>query len=196
MARVSAEQRRQELTEAAFRVMTRVGVSSATTRLIAEEAGVPQSIFHYCFRTKDELLQQLTKVVVQDMVGDALAAVVSADSFEDSLRRSLRRLWENGIKEPSHQLVLYELTTAALREPDGHGLATWQYAHYWENTGRFLQEVADRAGVTWSQPLVVLSRMTTTMIDGLILGWLADPNTEQAEAALDLFAALLGRLVD
>lgn len=191
MARVSAEQRRQDLTEAAFRVMTRVGVSSATTRLIAEEAGVPQSVFHYCFRSKDELLQQLTKVVVHEMVGDALQSVVEGDSFEDSLRLSLRGIWENGIRQPSHQLVLYELTTAALREPKGQALATWQYEYYWENTGRFLQEVADRSGVSWAHPLDVLSRMTTTMIDGLILGWLADPDTQRAEASLDLFAAQL-----
>jgi AcrR family transcriptional regulator len=191
MARVSAEQRRQDLTEAAFRVMARVGVSSATTRLIAEEAGVPQSVFHYCFRSKDELLQQLTKVVVEEMVGNALDAVVEAGSFDESLRRSLRRLWENGKQHPAHQLVLYELTTAALREPDGQTLASWQYEHYWESTGRFLEVLAERSGVTWTRPLAVLSRMVTTMIDGLILGWLADRDTEQAEAALDLFAEQL-----
>jgi AcrR family transcriptional regulator len=194
VARVSAEQRRQDLTEAAFRVMTRVGVPSATTRLIAEEAGVPQSVFHYCFRSKDELLQQLTKVVVEEMVGDALAAIVEAGSFEDSARRSLRGLWENGVRQPSRQLVLYELTTAALREPDEEGLAAWQYEHYWASTERFLTALAERAGVTWTQPIDVLSRMTTTMIDGLILGWLADQNTAQAEAALDLFAGQLAQL--
>lgn len=194
MARVSAQQRRQDLTEAAFRVMARVGVSAATTRLIAEEAGMPQSAFHYCFRSKDELFQQLTKVVVESMLGDALDALVEGHSFEDSVRRSLRQMWENATARPERQLVLYELTTAALREPGGEAIAKWQYEQYFIHTGKLLVSLAERSGVSWNQPIDVLSRMATTMIDGLILGWITDRNADQAVAALDLFAAYLASL--
>lgn len=194
MARVAAERRRQDLTEAAFRVMSRVGVSAATTRLIAEEAGVPQSLFHYCFKSKDELLQQLTRVVVSSMAGDALDSFVESDSFEESVRRSLRQWLQNAIDEPERQLVLYELTTAALREPNGLDLARWQYEQYFLNTKQLLLALEAKGGVAWQAPIDVLSRLTTTMIDGLILGWCTDHDTPQAESTLDLFAAQLASL--
>lgn len=194
MARISAEQRRQDLTEAAFRVMARVGVPAATTRLIAEEAGVPQSVFHYCFRSKRELFQQLTKVVVDAMVGEALGAVVEADTLEESVRRSLRGMWENAAAHPDRQLVLYELTTAAMREPGDEDLARWQYEQYFAHTGRLLEELARRHDIAWTVPLAVLSRMTTTMIDGVILGWITDKDTDQVLATLDLCATCIAAL--
>ena len=41
MARVSAEQRRRELVDAAVRVIAEHGVPGATTRRIADAAGAP-----------------------------------------------------------------------------------------------------------------------------------------------------------
>ena len=191
MARTSAEQRRQDLTEAAFEVMARVGVSGATTRLIAEEAGVPQSVFHYCFRSKGELFRQLTRHVVESMLGDALDSLVDGSTFEDSVRRSLRELWASAVSHPERQLVLYELTTAALREPGGEDLARWQYEQYFDHGRRLLGALAAQGGMEWTAPLGALSRMMTTMVDGIILGWLTDRDSQEVEASLDLFAAIL-----
>ena len=191
MARVSADQRRQDLAAAAFRVMARVGVPAATTRLIAEEAGVPQSVFHYCFRSKDELFRQLTREVVDSMLGDALDSLVEGGTFEESVRRSIRELWASAISSPERQLVLYELTTAALREPGGEELARWQYERYFEHGRQLLAALAARGGREWTAPVDVLARMLTTMVDGIVLGWLTDRDSAQVEASLDLFASML-----
>ena len=56
MARMSAQARREQLVEAAIAVMSREGLDRATTRRIADEAGVPNGAFHYAFRDKNELL--------------------------------------------------------------------------------------------------------------------------------------------
>jgi AcrR family transcriptional regulator len=191
MPRVSAEDRRRDLIEAAFKVMARVGVSAATTRLIAAEAGVPQSIFHYCFRSKDELFQELTQTVVASMLGSAMDSLIEADTFGESVRRSLQELWSPAVKHPDHQLVLYELTTAMLRDPAGAEMARWQYEQYFDHTGKLLEALAERADMTWNVPLDVLSRMTTTMVDGVILGWLTDRNTDDVTRTIDQFAQYL-----
>ena len=191
MARVSADQRRQDLAAAAFRVMARVGVPAATTRLIAEEAGVPQSVFHYCFRSKDELFQQLTREVVDGMLGDALDSLVEGHTFEESVGRSVHALWASAVSHPERQLVLYELTTAALREPGGGELARWQYERYFERGRQLLVALAAQGRMEWTAPVDVLARTVTTMVDGIVLGWLTDRDSEQVEAALDLFATML-----
>lgn len=191
MARISADQRRQDLTEAAFRVMAEVGVSATTTRLVAEEAGVPQSLFHYCFRSKGELFQQLTRHVVDSMLGDALDSLVDGGTFEQSVHRSIRELWTSAVSHPERQLVLYELTAASLRELGGEDLARWQYEQYFDHGRQLLTALAARGGMEWTAPLDVLGRMMTSMIDGTVLGWLTDRDSEEAEASLELFAAVL-----
>lgn len=53
--RISADDRREQLLRAAIAVIARDGVGKASTRRIAEEAGMPQPALHYCYRGKEEL---------------------------------------------------------------------------------------------------------------------------------------------
>ncbi|MFB7756763.1 TetR/AcrR family transcriptional regulator, partial [Streptomyces sp. NPDC056121] len=57
MGRMPSAQRRRQLVEAAIRVMARDGVAKTTTRSVVAEAGVSLSVFHYCFDSKQELLE-------------------------------------------------------------------------------------------------------------------------------------------
>lgn len=171
--------------------MAQVGVSGATTRLICAEAGVPQSVFHYCFRSKDELFKQLTQTVISNMLGNAMDSVVEAATFGDSVRESLQQLWRTAVAHPDRQLVLYELTTAMLRDRQTSKLARWQYSAYFDDSRRLLQALAERSQMSWTVPLDVLSRMTTTMIDGIVLGWLTDHDTHQVSETIDAFAQFL-----
>ncbi|MBM4498320.1 TetR/AcrR family transcriptional regulator, partial [Rhodococcus hoagii] len=54
--------------------------------------------------------------------------------------------------------------------------------------------LAETAGIEWTVPIPVLSRMVTTAIDGLILGWLADGRTDEVEASLAAFAKVFAGL--
>lgn len=191
MARVSVDQRRRDLVEAAFRVMAQTGIGQATTRAICAEAGVRQSVFHYSFNSKKELLQELVRVVVTDMT-DAALMVSGVDSDAgSSIRSALRVLWEQVKAHPDRQLVSYELTTYVLRDPDLADLAKWQYEQYFNQAERFASAIKESAGIEWSVPMPTLSRMIATTIDGLVLSWLADRNDASAEAALDEFATFL-----
>lgn len=59
MARMSLEQRRALLLASAWQVCSTQSVQSATTRAICARAGTPQSAFHYCFHSRDELLREI-----------------------------------------------------------------------------------------------------------------------------------------
>ena len=65
MARMSAGDRRELLVAAAIRVMTRDGVAKATTRAIASEAEMPLGVFHYAFRSKQELMTMVTETIAR-----------------------------------------------------------------------------------------------------------------------------------
>ncbi len=194
MARVSVDQRRSDLVEAAFRVMARTGIGQATTRAICAEAGVRQSVFHYSFNSKKELLQELVRVVVGDMTDAALLASEVDSDAGSSIRSGFKVLWEQVKAHPDRQLVSYELTTFVMRDPELVDLAKWQYEQYFKQAERFATAIEESAGIEWSVPMSTLSRMIATAIDGLVLGWLADRDDESAEAALAEFATFFAGL--
>src|SRR4029079_17039577 len=71
MARMPSAQRRRQLTEAAIRAMARDGVPKKNTRSIAAEAGVSQSVFHYCFDSKEALVES----VITTLTGHSVRVV-------------------------------------------------------------------------------------------------------------------------
>ncbi|MGW0039203.1 TetR/AcrR family transcriptional regulator [Gordonia sp. NPDC003376] len=202
MAYTSADQRRQDLIAAAFRVMAEKGVASTSTRAICTEAGVPQSFFHYCFRHKEELLRELTHTVVAQMLESAFASAAdlapsdAADGLEASLAQVFTGLLQAAVDAPERQLVLYELTTTVLRDPDLAELARWQYEQYYASSSNLLAELADRHGIDWTLPMPIMARMFTTDIDGLILNWLADRDTDQARQLVATFARQFAALTN
>jgi TetR/AcrR family transcriptional regulator, regulator of biofilm formation and stress response len=93
MAYISNEDRRQQIIEAATKVIRAHGVVNATTRRIAEAASAPLGSLHYCFRNKDELFEEVAKklgaigrstfeaCVTPGMgVADATAAILTVSS--------------------------------------------------------------------------------------------------------------------
>ncbi|HWF56251.1 MAG TPA: TetR family transcriptional regulator [Solirubrobacteraceae bacterium] len=194
MARTTAADRRQQLIEAAFRVMARDGVAAATTRAIAAEAGAPLATFHYAFRSKEELLRELTPAIVDRMLNAATNAITPGHDLKESLRNSFRSMWAVSEATISEQHVLYELTQYALRNPGLEDLAHWQYQRYAETARQYLQAAGDAADVHWTPSLAVASRIVVSFLDGLALGWLVDRNSGEARAAIDTFAEQLATL--
>ena len=174
--------------------MSQTGIGHATTRAICAEAGVRQSVFHYSFNSKKELLQELVRVVVTDMTDAALLVSEVDSEVGSSIRSAFRVLWEQVKAHPNRQLVSYELTTYVMRDPDLADLAKWQYEQYFKQAERFATAIEDSAGIKWSLPMSTLSRMIATAIDGLVLGWLADRDDTSAEAVLDQFASYFASL--
>ncbi|HWN32646.1 MAG TPA: TetR family transcriptional regulator [Pseudonocardia sp.] len=194
MARVQAKVRREQLIEAAVRVAARDGVAATTTRAVAAEAGASLASVHYCFDSKQELLQEVLISIINELTGDVPHGTPDGAGVAEMVRADLGMLWAVVEREPGKQQVTYELTHYALRTEGLEGLARWQYETYYERSAQRLRDVAARAGVEWLLPLPVLTRMLMNMIDGLVLGWLVDRNSELARAALNAFADSIGQL--
>lgn len=106
----------------------------------------------------------------------------------------MRALWVVVEKEPGKQQLTYELTHYALRQPGMESFAQWQYETSYAACTAHLEGVADAAGIVWSIPMPVLTRMLMTVIDGVVLGWLVERDSDSALAALDALADLLATL--
>jgi TetR/AcrR family transcriptional regulator, regulator of biofilm formation and stress response len=192
MGRMSVAERRDSLVAAAIRVAERDGVAATTTRAIAAEAGVSLATVHYCFASKQELLEGVLTAIVTELADAAQAELPPGDHPGVLLRDGLRRLWEVVEREPGRQQVTYELTQAALRTEGMAGFARWQYEVQHDLCRRHLEAVARAARVDWTLPMPVLARMLLTVVDGAVLGWLVDRDGATARRALDALAESIG----
>jgi TetR/AcrR family transcriptional regulator, acrEF/envCD operon repressor len=188
MARVPATERRAELVQAAIQVATREGLAATTTRRIAQELGISVGIVHYCFRSKEELLHEVIRVIAEAQVVAARSAITPGADLASSVRNAFLGFWQLVEATPEAQLLTYELTSWALRNAETEPLARAQRASQLAGIEEILAEISIATGVAWTVPADQLARLTLAITDGVTLGWLVDRDTESAVRALETFA--------
>jgi AcrR family transcriptional regulator len=182
--------RREELVEAAARVIAREGVANATTRRIAEEAGAPQGLVHYWFSGKEELIEEVLAAYLREFEADVEQAT-DENPVLDRLRTAFDVVRAD---DRGRQIAMYELTTWALRTPDKAEIAARQYAAYRETARRLAEPLLATVGE--GIPADVLAQFLSSLFDGLVLSWLADPDHTDPDAVLALLGRLLTRAAD
>jgi AcrR family transcriptional regulator len=76
-----SEETRERIFAAALKVAGGVGLHGASVAAIAEEAGVAIGNLHYHFGSRDELLFELSRFVVSELLGEVQAAIEQHDDF-------------------------------------------------------------------------------------------------------------------
>ncbi len=120
MAEQATSGRREQILEAALRVIGRSGRESVTHRAVAEEAGVPLGSTTYYFDSRDDLLGQALEHVAAneveryDRLGEELRNVKSARELADRLISEL----VTGVEDRVAYIAEYELWLEAGRRPD------------------------------------------------------------------------------
>ncbi|MBP5942115.1 TetR/AcrR family transcriptional regulator [Streptomyces sp. LBUM 1476] len=193
---MAAKDRREHLIAAAVRVMVRDGVAKATTRAIVNEAEMPLGVFHYCFQSREELLQEVITRLTDSSVATARQVFASEGDFGTRITNSLNAFWQGVEDSPGEQQVGYELTHYALRQAGFEELAQRQYAHYLEVHQELLAEAAESAGIRWTVPLPVLARYMCSVLDGVALTWLVDRDSESSLDVLRLVGRHLETLTE
>ncbi len=192
MRRLSPDQRRTELIDAAITVIARDGLSAATTRAIVAEAGMPLGAFHYVFASRDELLERVIESVTDE---ERLAAWLSVDG-EGGIRTVLSqgldaylRLLES---DPSRELALLEVAVHAQRHnPDA---ARSQWNTYLQAMTASLEHAARLAGVVWETPVEEVAHSFISALDGLTLTWLGDRDSVAARRHITFLSAAFAAL--
>ncbi|WP_245562444.1 TetR/AcrR family transcriptional regulator [Nocardia araoensis] len=199
---MSVEERRAHLIEAAIGLAEKKGVAGVTTRDVAQAAGVSLGVVHYCFENKDALMTELVKALsmeLRDSV-DANETVwqdvgSGKEALQNLIRAGLELMWLNIEATPERQLLTYETTTYALREgeqtPAKLAIAREQYNFNDSTVADILEHARDATGNTWSVPVQTLSRFTLNVIDGVVLRWLVDNDSESVRGQLDLLSEML-----
>ncbi|MDX3068536.1 TetR family transcriptional regulator C-terminal domain-containing protein [Streptomyces sp. ND04-05B] len=172
MARLPSAERRRQLTEAAIRAMTRDGVPRTTTRSIAAEAGVSLSVFHYCFESKQELIESVITTITGHYVSLVREAIRPRETLRETVRAGFQAYWDHVSAHPGEHMLTYELTQYALREPGFEHLARRQYEMYRVTYAYLIEQLRGTMGFELTVPVPVLARYLAAMTDGLTLNFL------------------------
>ena len=181
--------RREQILEAALRVIGRSGREAVTHRAVAEEAGVPLGSTTYYFDSRDDLLAQALEHVAADAIrhyarlAEELRSVSSPAELADGLLSELVAAAENR----TAYIAEYELWLEAGRRPELREAAqSWCDAEQLAVAGA-MESLGSR------EPAIDAS-LVVAAIDGLgerLLGREEDP----AQAAKELRPELI-RLIE
>ncbi|WP_168582147.1 TetR/AcrR family transcriptional regulator [Gephyromycinifex aptenodytis] len=190
MSRVPAEQRREQLIEATIALAIEEGLAAASVRRIADKANVSLGVVHYCFSSKEALINAVAEAFITPIlgpVGEALAGVAD-QGVEEKARLAFQTFWDVTHHSPGRQLLSYELAAWSIR---GDGVAAkLLYQTYLDAIEMFITEGVGVVG-TDALPTRTLARMVLSVADGVMLSWLVDRDDEATQKALQAFVAVL-----
>ncbi|MEU6375656.1 TetR family transcriptional regulator [Streptomyces sp. NPDC046909] len=195
MARMPSAERRRQLTEAAIRAMARDGVAKTTTRSIAAEAGVSLSVFHYCFDSKQALIESVITTITDHYVTIVKEALKPRETLEETVRAGFQAYWDHVCAQPDEHMLTYELTQYALREPGFEHLARRQYELYGELYAELIEQLRQNIDFELRVPVSALARYLAAMTDGLTLNYLVLGDEAAWTDILDTVTAHIAGLV-
>lgn len=197
MSRAStADERRTRILEAAIAVLARDGIAETTTRKIAAEAEVNQAMLRYYFGSKDDLLFAVLQEMMRQTREIVQQATLSGDSLRAMLQKGLLSFWQHFESRPELQILQYELTLYALRNPASAWLARQQYDGYCAVVETLFAEGFAATGQSSAVPLPELARFVVGGIDGLILQFISAPDPARARRDLDNLVHAVSALVE
>ena len=176
--------------------MTRDGVAKTTTRSICAEAGVSLSVFHYCFDSKQTLLEDAIEAITGNYVARVMQAVEPRGTLRETVRGALQTYWDHVVAHPGEHMLTYDLTQYALREPGFEHLARAQYRQYVASATALVEQVSTVRGIEPRVPVAVIAQSLAATIDGLTLQYLVLGDEEAAAAQLDIMAEQMASLIE
>ena len=192
---ISADERRKLLVAAALRVMKRDGIAAASTRAICAEAGMPHGAFHYCFHSKKELYAALLASDIEIDLGAAWPHISPDADPVENIRTLLMAFWSQIESDPDGQLVLFDLGSFALHDPELQELPVLEHAASLDKASEYITRLGAEARLEFLQDERILAELVLDILNGVAWSWLSHRDNDLARQALERFATLAATLV-
>jgi AcrR family transcriptional regulator len=111
------KQKRQQIIDAAYQVMSEKGYENASIKDIANAAGITPGLVHYYFHSKEEILMEVLTAASNQYTLD-MQHLLSAVPSEDLANAALNEPKERVERQPEWYKLRYELFSLGLRNPN------------------------------------------------------------------------------
>tara|TARA_R110000850_G_scaffold277144_3_gene424160 strand:+ start:128137 stop:128760 length:624 start_codon:yes stop_codon:yes gene_type:complete len=177
-----AEIRRQDLIQAAINCIAKVGYGDVTVQTICHAAGVSRGLIGHYFKGKDELLLEAVRQVTAELGN---ATKLAAQDAGDSPLAKLHALIDASFSPPGFTAEKVAVWTALASNAHWSPDLALLYKELWRDYRHAVAHLVERAAQA-STHKVNPERVAltfSTLIEGLWIGWLADPESVTREAA-------------
>ncbi|WP_019874115.1 TetR/AcrR family transcriptional regulator [Sporichthya polymorpha] len=181
MARMTSEERRHRIATAAATVIVRDGLEGATTRAIAEEAGVPLGLIHYAFEDKQALFAAVYEHWMTDLLTEGIDVVEPGSGIDAAARTLARTAFDWITRDLNLAAAQYELLLWARR--NAPALAVSMYSR-WTDLWRASLQSAAVPGTTPTQVEAMLAHLLVT-VDGVFVRLIATADVADARRVLN-----------
>jgi AcrR family transcriptional regulator len=190
---LSRSEKEERLRRAAMLLIARGGVSEASTRAIAEEAGLNLAALHYVFSTKDALFVAILEDLGQGHDQILYDVAEEATSARDAYKKMSEAFWAGFLEVYELQKAHYELTLFAISNEEYKYLAERVYVGYRSTISTVLTRFI---GEKFSaQELNAFASAAIALIDGLMIQYLSTKDEATCTAALNQGVAALSSLL-
>jgi len=172
--------RRQQVLEAAGKILLHEGFRAMTHRRVAEAAGVPLGTTTYYFTDRDDLMHATVAMLLEREQVRRAGVMVSGSSLREKARALVELVLPTEAGSPRLQgAVIYERLGEALRDDELRAVVSRDYADLSSHVARILTAAAPAPD----------AGLVLALAEGRLLQWLASDrplDTLVAAVAADL----------
>ena len=165
-----ATQRRAQIIQAFYRCITRNGLHNASTRRIAEEAGVQPSILHHYFKDRNEMIEELVKSTVDKIAARYTTEIERHKNPKTRFNRGIDFLFGPDMINDENFGFFYDCWAQAGRNEKVRESFTMLYRRFREAMINLLVETNKSAGLSSAQ-VKELATMIVAIQDGVSIQW-------------------------
>jgi len=191
---VDHEQRRAEVAEAAWRIIERVGIRSATLRDIAEELGTTKGSLAHYFRSKEQLVAFAFEQGCARVFARMEALTRAANPGLDRLRIALALMTPAFIELESASAATLAFWASATDDAVLAGVHLRNYATWRARISEFLSEAKDRGQLRKTIDIPLETAALIALVDGTLVGSVLEPNHFSKPRIIQILDLALARL--
>ena len=177
----NADERRAQIVWALYDCLAEQGHEKVTTKAIAARAGLPYGVIHYYFRSKEDIIADLSQALIDRYSQMLEAKRADAPTDRTEIARAVDFVVDELIFNRSLNRVFFNLIQMAFERDRLHRVMTGLFRIYRQR----MVDVLQAAGFgTRSQPI---GTAVVALAEGFSLQWMIEPGVftkKQVRAAL------------
>jgi AcrR family transcriptional regulator len=192
---VDHQERRAQVADAAWRVISRLGVEAASLQAIAAELGSTTGTVSHYFRNREAIVsfafEAKTEVLFEDIARTAQRAAPGLARLRIALARMAPVLTANRATAGPATLSYWGL---AVSQPAFAKLHRKSYARWQALVQTFLGEAISAGQVSAALDIAAEASLLMTFVDGLVVGGVLEPRRVSPKAAAFMLDEMIGRI--
>ncbi|MEI6043154.1 MAG: TetR/AcrR family transcriptional regulator [Chloroflexota bacterium] len=187
------EERKIRILDAAWVVVNRDGFEGATTRTIAEEAGVNIAMLSYYFGSKETLLNELLDYTARNALVSVREALNQTGTVAEVLRNGFASLWGGIYRHPA--MMPYNLVLRSNYDLVARRMSQALFLDYRATIVEYLSRTLALSGEEISVPLEQFAHFIVSSFNGIMMDYMIYQDVEKCEQQQQLLLQMLLTLV-